>query len=735
VSTHGRPAQRRRARAVVCLLAAAALTLPATANAQDLDGDDTGSVRLTLWELTSALGPGSLPLPHEDLGAEGLPDPPEDLELRVLVENDGGVRVEPLRVVVEIHPAATSRDQLRDALDGTITTAPLHVHEHLLRAGRGLDAGEVAGLEDRFTGEEISWDLEGGVHPVRIAAVRGTEVLDDLVTAVVWLTDVPTSPLITAFVWPIDDVPWRTTGGQYPAAVDRALRPGGRIDVLLRALEHRPDAPVVLAAAPHLLEDLRDRADGYTALERQPDGSVEHRTVEPEDDGARTSNATLQRLRDLANSLPHPPVVSSYADADLAALVRAGDPLDELAAEAAVLSRRRLHRLLDRMPAAGIHLVGGAIDARTLDLLPAEHVLLPHTTVRGGDTGGAPVRSLRSEAGRLLTGIVADPHLSELLGDPPGPGGRLADAQRVVAETAMIYQEAPGREGRTLLLLPPELWSPDPAVLDHLLDRLSDAAWLELTGAADQAALGRRGASPLELADERVTPLDADLAGQLTTALTSLEAIGTALPPEVGSVGARDPEELRDSLLRATSRRHLGPTPSEALAHVRDVQRTVDAAFGDVVVAAGSRVTLTSDSGQIPITLQRTRGGPILVEVEVASPGRLSWPDGRRSATIALHDGEAQTVSFTTHALSTGTFPVTVRVTDPSGNYELDRTTLSVRSTAVSGPALSATAAAVLVLLLIGALRRRRRPRRPRLLLVHADQVRDSSPPTPRADD
>ncbi|MBS3939812.1 MAG: hypothetical protein KG028_02520, partial [Actinobacteria bacterium] len=201
-----------------------------------------------------------------------------------------------------------------------------------------------------------------------------------------------------------------------------------------------------------------------------------------------------------------------------------------------------------------------------------------------------------------------------------------------------------------------------------------------------------------------------------------LGAVGTALPDDATTIGGRRPDELRDALLRATSRWYHGGARGEAESLVRDVRRTVDETFGEVVVASGSRVTLTSDSGQIPVTLQRTRGGPIAVRVEVASQGRLVWPDGQRSETILLTEGAAQTVSFSTQALSTGTFSVAVRVTDPSGIHTLERTTLSVRSAAISGPALAATGAAVLLLLLAGALRRRRPPR-PRLEVVE--------PPTP----
>jgi uncharacterized protein YfaS (alpha-2-macroglobulin family) len=122
-------------------------------------------------------------------------------------------------------------------------------------------------------------------------------------------------------------------------------------------------------------------------------------------------------------------------------------------------------------------------------------------------------------------------------------------------------------------------------------------------------------------------------------------------------------------------------------------------------VATGP-ITLTSDQGSIPVTVQRSRGEAIKLSVEVTSPGHLTWPEGRRSETLELEPGGSQTVSFPTEARSTGTFPVTVRVTDPTGIHELGRSEMTVRSTAISGVALSLIGLVILVLLLLGALRR-----------------------------
>jgi hypothetical protein len=717
----GRPGDRSVRRSRLASVAAALVTLVALTGtavpvaAQEVS-DDT-DVRLVVSSLTGVLGPSSLVLGEVD--PLDRPEPPLDLEVRLLVENAGPSSLDSLRVVLELFPAAATRADLTAAFEGAPAGQP-QVHEVAVHDGAPLETGAIAGISDTFEHEDVSlWAEDGGVHPLRLTVLRGTDVLDQATTAVVWMGRAATSPLLTSVVWPIDDGPWRTAQGAYLAGADRSIQPGGRLDTLLGVLERRPEARVVLAPAAHLLEDLRDRADGFTVLERQADGSIEARTVEPEDRDARRSNDVLTSLRELAQQLPLAPVTGAYADADLTALVDAG--LTELAAESAVEGRRRLQQLLDRAPDAGTHLVGGRLSPAVLDLLPGDQVLLPADAVASDPdlatrTRGA-LRPLRSASGRLLTALIADPQTTAALDAAPSTAGPVVDAQRVLAESAAAYFAAPGVPDRIHVVLPPASWTASPELLTRLLDGFSEAPWLELTTPDAQATRGDRGERPMTLAAPMGEPITPSLASALEDTTAALTAARTSLTPETPTIGDRSPRELHDALLRASSRWYLENGAGESDALIRDVRRAVDETFGDVTVASGTQVTLTSDSGQIPITLQRTRGGPITVRVEVASQGRLVWPDGRRSEPLELTDGATQTVAFRTRALSTGTFPVTVRVTDPSGEHELERTTLSVRSTAISGPALSATGLAVLALLLAGALRRRR-PRRHRLEVV-----------------
>jgi hypothetical protein len=683
---------------------------PAPAAAQE-----PGTVSLTVSGFTGTLGPGSVqpPVTAPDAPPAEIPDPPTELVVRALIEHTGGVPLDQLRLVVEVQPAATTRGGLRAALDTEDGGgAPASVHEADVRPDEDLRAGEVTGLEVRIPDDEVAWADGGGVHPVRISVVRGAEILAETRTAVVWLSSLPEAPLLTTALWPLDTAPWRGPGAAYPSDVDTALRPGGRLDALLRSLERFPDTEVLLAPSTHLLEDLRDRADGFVRTRRTDSGVLESLAVDPESTASRRANEVLQRVRTVVGELPNPPLSRPYADADLAALT-GPEGIREVAGELATTGRRRLQQLVERAPDQTSFLLSAATSPEVLDLVPAETVLVPYEAVEGPDpeadpTLPSPVREVRSASGRPVRLLVGDPYVSDLLATPRA-GGSVLSSQRILAESAMAYFEAPGSAGRAFAVHPPEAWAPSAELAGQLLEGLAAATWLDLRDpasvAAEAAEVGRA-----TLADDATPTLSS---GQITRLADTLEdlAAASAARTDDPRLDGREAGELRDQLLRSTSR-WFPAGSGEADALVGDVAGTIDATLADVRIASGSLVTLTSDTGTIPVTLQRGTGGPIAVRVEVASQGRLAWPDGRQSEPLLLEEGTTQTVSFATRALSTGTFSVTVRVTDPSGRLELDRTTLSVRSTAISGFALLSIGIVVLLLLAAGLVRRR--PRRSR---------------------
>lgn len=699
---------------IACLLASAAAVPGA---AQETPENDRPQIRLTVAALRGVLGPGSArpaETPPED--PRDQPTTRTDLETRLLVENTGLVDVGDLRLVMEIHPAAGSRGELRAALDGDgPTTDPIYVHGQDIREGEALEPGSVAGIEHTTPDRDVAWAERGGVHPLRLAVLRGTDVLAEVTTAVVWLSEVPREPLQLAAVWPLDGPPWRTAGTQYPAGAGRSIRAGGRIDALVRALERYPESAVLVAPTAHLLEDLLDRADGYQVAERVDGGALETRQVTADSAPALQAAATLERIRAVSGELAHAVIAQPYADADLTELLRRDDRLRELAGELATAGRQRLGRTLEQPPDPSTYLLPTPFNAEVLDLVAAEVVVAPYAAIDGPDpaTGARlpePVRDVRSAGGRPVTLLVGDPHIADLLGTPPS-GGAVVAAQRILAETAMVFHEAPGRAGRGLVVLPPEGWSPSADLAQRLLGGFVGATWLELAGPAELEATTTRGGAAT-LATPARDQLSTTAASELSQTLADLDAVSGARPADAADIDGRQVAELRDELLRATSRWYRGAARGESDAMIRDVRSAIDATVGDLTIASGTQITLTASEGSIPVTLQRARGGPIEVRIQIDSQGRLDWPAGRESEVLVLDDGATQTVSFPTSALSTGTFPVTVQVTDPTGRLEFDRATLSVRSTAIAGPALSIVAGLVVLLLLVAAVRRR--PRRER---------------------
>lgn len=680
------------------------IVAPRPAFAQDAQPQQA---RIWVTDFTGILGPGTrTPLENDTFDPQEVPDTKTTLELRALVENVTESNLRSVRLLVEVYPAVTSRQAFRDAMEGHFSAPPLLVDDPPL-VNEPLTPGRLIGVHRQYDEELIGWSDTPAVHPVRIAAVRGTTVLDEVVTAAVWLPDRSFEPMNTVLVWPIDDPPWRGVGGAYPSQVDEALLPGGRIDALVRVLEQRPTAPIVLAAAPHLLEDLRDRANGFTVLEPDGESVDQRREVMPESIEARRSNELLRRIRELAEDLPHAPIAGAYAGADLSALYATGELRSrDLASEAAVIGRLRLQLELGRIPAGATYLLDGPIDPSVLDLLPGDQLVVPPTAVVDPDEiATEPIRALRSPAGRTLSALIADPALSELTTDLAHPAGPILGVQRLIAGSALLHFERPTTEGRGLLLLPGADWDPGIEAGIQLIDQLDEAPWLNLTDMNTALTSGRRGSAPVELAPPEEGTFPSVYASRLADALSELAAARSMLPPQEATLGDRSPSELHDALIRSTSRALSASSQRAQL--VTDVRHTIEEFTGQVVVSESS-VTLTSDSGQIPVTVQRTLGGPIIVRIEVASGGQLLWPDGRTSEPLVLEEDASLTVSFSTEALSSGTHPVRVTVMDPTGERELYQTLISVRSHAISGPALAGIGAVVVVLLLIGALRRRR---------------------------
>ncbi|MEY3020356.1 MAG: hypothetical protein RLZZ272_1340, partial [Actinomycetota bacterium] len=685
-----------RALAVVVWLAIAMVGVatppPASAVAGQDDAlaavADDGPVRLHVRRIPLRVGP-----------AVGV----DTIRMRIVLEHVGDVPLGPTELTIALHPAVDGRAALLTALvDGPATRAI-----RLRRAPvRALAPGDLVSVELELplgglglAGEDAEGD-GSSVHPVTLRLSDGREELARLDSAIVRLTGQPAAPLLASVVVPFSDAPWRTVGDAYPVGVAGPVLPGGRLEAVLVGLEQRPSARIVLAPAAHLLEDLADRADGFPL--REDDGSI---SAVPGDDGAAlAAAATIDRLRQLVAALPLDPIAGPYADADLAAIVRTTGELVPLAEAAAARGPERVQRVLGRTAGATAAL-HAPFDPLLLDLVAGDVVIVPGAAVDDTDAEaartGAALRSARTPGGRAVAVLVADDDLTRLLEERRPPGGPMHVAHLVATLTAATHLEDPATAGRTLVVLAPRAWAPTPTLVAELIARLDEAPWLQLDAPATLARIGRSTDADVRLVGPEAAPLPADLGTGIIAARLELEALERALPSSAVTTAdgrTRTVAGMRDELVLATSGWWSDAARSPAQALVDDVLTTSALGFSGVELGLGD-VTLTARDGLVPVTLTRTRDSAIDVVVELAGPAALTWPSGPTSGVLRLEPGVETTVAIPTTTRSTGVFAVRVRVSDPERTREVASGTLSVRSTAVSGPALVVIAGLVVALL------------------------------------
>jgi hypothetical protein len=645
----------------------------------------------------------------------------------VVIEHDGPQPWGRIEVVAELHGALGSRSALRTALAGGTVPSVL---QRSVVPGPALPPGGVARVTGAvpLVGRALT-DATTAVHPLRLRVLAdGTEV-GRIDTAIVRVGSAPTERLATTLVWPLDAPPTRGPDGGTSDMLDPLTRTGGRLDTLVGALDAlRGSDPTLVALGPavalavptQLVEDLALRADGVPTglVEDLLDGPTPPVEAEPVEEGALRAALLLQRIRGTTLALTGAPLVTPYADADLGRILASPAALRPLAARAILEGAGRVPVLLGRDPSSVV-LLDAPVAAAVLDLVPPRTVLVPHAALEAPDLSldvplGEPVRSLRSPTGRVVTALVGDPYLTAALGASTRaqPADPVRAAHEVMVRTAMVHLEAPGRAGRSLVLLPPTGFDPDPRFAEELLARLAAAPWLEPTPAALLPSLAGLTPEPALLRAVPSDPLPARLVSALTATERDLALLVGSIDPEAGRaddvvlVGGRALRDASDELLRATSRA-FATDVDRAVALLGGVRAGVDGAFGIVRIAVDD-VTLTDRDGTVPITLAHAGGVPLRVRLEVTGPAALTWTDGRvREVTLGV-DAE-RSLEVPVRSGGTGRFPVTVRVTDPSGERVLATEVVGVRATALAGPALALIVVTVVALTVVGSVRQRRR--------------------------
>lgn len=654
---------------------------------------------LALAALVAALGtpgmargqlPGPRPATDPLLRVETLRNVLTDdvpLHATVAVRNRADAVLDGLRLVVTVHRRVADRAAFSAAMVGedlgpVWTSVALPVTDQPPQTVRLVEiTATAAELDLQDPVEHV------GVYPVQLQLFDDGEPAAEALTSLVYAPRPVEQPLRVSTLVTLDAPPAQLADGSVDPAAAAQLAPRSRLDRLARELESYTQAGsgagLVVALDGRLVADAADIADGY----RTPDGAV----VAPQRRAARHAAAFARRVTGVTRRADVQLLATPYGPADLVALVRGG--LHELAT-----------RLIAEGPAAVERHTGQAAPQRVL--LPPDGIdrdTLATTLTAGVDTvvldPGAslaapapgtpsPVQRLRSPAGGDVTGMLPDQRLSALLDAAEGTPALVA--ARVVAETAVVWQEDPDRGRRGLLLATPRRWDPQPGLLLEVLRRLAEAPWVRPVALTELARTVRAPEGTAQLAYPAAAQrreLPPAYVTRLGRALEAIEPLAALLPLDDAT-----PDAIARDLLVAASVHFRHPDrAADGLERVDVPLRRLRALSSAVQVLDAPPITLTAATGQLPVTLLNRAGVPLRVRVSVVSSG-FSF-EGGEERSLVLPPGEPTTVTFPARALSPGSLaPVVVSVEDAEGLRSLTAGTLAVRSTAVPLVGLLVTA-------------------------------------------
>lgn len=620
------------------------------------------------------------------------------LELTLQITNPTEVALEGVDVRVAVYGKLISRSQLRLALDRSPPTELIAATTEAVPDPIGPGEQRTVTIERPMSSLSV---FRTGVYPVEISVSHagGTTALR---SAIPYVGTPPRAPLNVSVVLTVAGPTARGPDGAYDPEAIGALRLDETAQQM-RAVAARARARVTLAPSASFVDMVADLADGFAL--RSPAGVSVQGESSPV---ARAAAALLDGLR-LAAAGAADIATVPYVPADLPALVvhgPRGDVLRQITLARTIVAER-LGRApdpallvppgarLDQASAAAMGSIGverALVDLALLPEPPAEPAFL-----RPDLFGPSRPVAFRTRAG-VLAAAFPDPDLrARIAGDEQGP----LLAQAIVAESASAWLELPDFGSQRLLVIAPER-PPAPTAIAAALDGLLASPWVRLRplGAAMRALPSLD--APLTLPREE--PADTAWIAAARNARRSLAALA-----QIAVTPLTELEELDRQVLRAESA-EWAADPQAGVALAAGATTHVARVFGAIRVARRS-VTLTSRTGDVPVTVLNGNPFPVRVRIRLDS-ARVGFPQG--SSRIEEIETPDATFDFRIETRATGSFPLAVRVETPDGDTPIAVGTLTLRSTAVSAVALTATGGGALFLLFAWFRRSRRRgaPRR-----------------------
>jgi hypothetical protein len=526
-------------------------------------------------------------------------------------------------------------------------------------------------------------------------------------------------PLDIAWVWPLIDQPHHQvctalTNNDLAAS----LAPGGRLSTLLAAGQAYPGAHLTWVIDPALLSDVATMTKTYQVASGSGcSGAV----TEPASKAAKT---WLSALRQITST--QPTVVTPYANVDVSALVHSGLTADITSAYAMGygVADDVLHGSFG--PSIAVP-AGGTADLSVLtNLATAQHIgivvldsnEMPPANQSGFEPDNA-VTSVRTGDGLTMTVLLADNVLTGVLaagdtssGTPP-PSTQFQVRQRFLAETAMIAAEAPSSD-RSIVVEPPENWSPSAALARDLLSETTGTPWL-----ASSALGSLAGATDGEHTIARqAPPASKDSPGELSASyLSTVSAVGTQLGVYTDLLyqpSAAYVQGLQQAQIATESSAWRGSAAVQGLDLAGKLARFMSGEESKIKIIAAQQVPMGGSSGPVPVSIQNGSRHAIRVRLNakvVDVPDRTSQLTvGRFQNLITVQPQQAPTIRLPVSSAPIGPTAIRLSLTTANGKQlPLPATSLTIQSTRYGRAILFLIGAAIGVLVLTSVFRGVRR--------------------------
>ncbi len=524
-------------------------------------------------------------------------------------------------------------------------------------------------------------------------------------------------PLEISWLWPLIDQPHH----QVCAALTSndlvaSLNPDGRLSALLAAGASHADADLTWVIDPALLSDIATMARRYEVGSKPNCTGAAH---EPASTAAASWLATLKKV-----TLGQPTVITPYANVDMTALVHQGLTMDLTTAydtgdavADSVLGGKFGHELA--WPP------GGTADLSVLtSLATREHVdtvVLNSSEMPPADAGTVfqpddAVTSLRV-AGLPLNVLLSDDTLTGVLKAGDTSSGTLPKAtefavsQRFLAETAMIAAEEPN-SARTIVVAPPEDWSPSETLASSLLGETTNTPWLT------PAPLGSLSSAPdTQRTVPRQPPSDTKASpGELSRGyLDRVSSVGAQLSVYKSILYKPEPDylpALDQALVATESAAWRGRGVSQGLAQADNLSDYLKSAERRVRIITSAQVPMGGSSGLVPVSIQNgllQQAVQVKVVATVAVTSQLTI--GHFQDVVTIPPQQAVTVRLPVSSAPQGSTEIQISLTSADGRplTFVVGNSLTVQSTRYGRAILVLIATAIGVLVLTSVYRGARR--------------------------